>query len=92
MSARRSWIVWPLIPDAAGSFLAAAVFARCGLLLARAARAAVRELFICFSGETLPVFVLTVFAKNEKANLSQTERDALAKMVIDMIKSYRRQK
>ena len=45
-----------------------------------------------FSGETLPVFVLTVFAKNEKANLSQTERNALAKMVIDMIKSYRRQK
>ncbi len=45
-----------------------------------------------FSGETLPVFVLTVFAKNEKANLSPTERNALAKMVADMIESYRRQK
>src|ERR1700687_5417798 len=45
-----------------------------------------------FSGETLPVFVLTVFAKNEKANLSAAERNALAKLVTDMIESYRRQK
>jgi hypothetical protein len=45
-----------------------------------------------FSGETVPVFVLTVFAKNEKANLSPAERNALAKMVTDMIESYRRQK
>ncbi len=45
-----------------------------------------------FSGENLPVFVLAVFAKNEKANLSPTERNALAKMVADMIESYRRQK
>ena len=45
-----------------------------------------------FSGETVPVFVLTVFAKNEKANLSAAERNALAKMVTDMIESYRRQK
>src|ERR1700738_5196801 len=45
-----------------------------------------------FSGESLPVFVLAVFAKNEKANLSAAERNALAKMVADMIESYRRQK
>jgi hypothetical protein len=45
-----------------------------------------------FSGESLPVFVLAVFAKNEKANLSPAERNALAKMVTDMIESYRRQK
>jgi hypothetical protein len=45
-----------------------------------------------FSGESLPVFVLAVFAKNEKANLSPAERNALAKMVTDMIGSYRRQK
>ena len=45
-----------------------------------------------FSGDRLPVFVLAVFAKNEKANLSQAERNALAKMVIDMIGNYRRQK
>jgi hypothetical protein len=45
-----------------------------------------------FSGESLPAFVLAVFAKNEKANVSAAERNALAKMVADMIESYRRQK
>jgi hypothetical protein len=45
-----------------------------------------------FSGESLPVFVLSAFAKNEKANLLPAERNALAKMITDMIESYRRQK
>src|ERR1700692_2709499 len=45
-----------------------------------------------FSGESLPVFVLAAFAKNEKANLSPAERNALAKMVTDMIENYRRRK
>jgi hypothetical protein len=45
-----------------------------------------------FSGAGLPVFVLAVFAKNQKANLSAAERNALGKTVTDMIKSYRRQK
>lgn len=45
-----------------------------------------------FSGEHLPVFVLAVFTKNEKANLSPAERNALAKMVGDMIEGYRRKK
>jgi len=31
-----------------------------------------------FAGETVPVFLLTVFAKNEKANLTRQERNALA--------------
>ena len=45
-----------------------------------------------FSGESLPVFVLAAFAKNEKANLSPAERNALARMVTDMIENYRRRK
>jgi mRNA-degrading endonuclease RelE of RelBE toxin-antitoxin system len=45
-----------------------------------------------FSGESLPVFVLAVFAKNEKANLSAAERNALGRAVADMIESYRRQR
>jgi hypothetical protein len=45
-----------------------------------------------FSGESMPVFVLAAFAKNEKANLSPAERNALAKMVTDMIENYRRRK
>ena len=31
-----------------------------------------------FGGEEVPVFLLTVFGKNEKANLTQAERNALA--------------
>jgi hypothetical protein len=45
-----------------------------------------------FSGESLPVFVVAVFAKNEKANLSAAERNALGKIVANMIESYRRHK
>jgi len=45
-----------------------------------------------FSGANLPVFVLAAFAKNEKANLSVAERNALAKMVEALIKDYRRSK
>jgi mRNA-degrading endonuclease RelE of RelBE toxin-antitoxin system len=45
-----------------------------------------------FGGEDLPVFVLAAFAKNEKADLSMSERNALGRMVRDMIESYRRQK
>jgi hypothetical protein len=42
-----------------------------------------------FSGDRLPVFILAVFAKNEKANLSGAERNALGKMVDILIRSYR---
>ncbi len=39
----------------------------------------VRVIYFFFS-EHAPVFLLEVFAKNEKANLSKAERDALAKL------------
>lgn len=45
-----------------------------------------------FSGAGLPVFVLAAFAKNEKANLSQAERNALCKLVTEMVESYRRRR
>jgi RelE toxin of RelE / RelB toxin-antitoxin system len=45
-----------------------------------------------FSGANLPVFILAAFAKNEKANLSATERNALGKMVAVMIEDYRRRR
>jgi hypothetical protein len=45
-----------------------------------------------FSGVNLPVFIRAIFAKNEKANLSATDRNALGKMVVAMIEDYRRQK
>ena len=37
-------------------------------------------------------FILAAFAKNEKANLSAAERNALGKMVATMVDDYRRQK
>ena len=45
-----------------------------------------------FSGEDIPVFLLTVFAKNEKANLSSGERTALIATAKEMIENYRRRK
>jgi len=45
-----------------------------------------------FSGTNLPVFILAAFAKNEKANLSASERNALGKMVAAMIEDYRRRR
>lgn len=33
-----------------------------------------------FAGVAFPVFLITVFGKNQKVNLSQAERNALAKM------------
>jgi hypothetical protein len=45
-----------------------------------------------FSGMDLPVFVLAAFAKNEKANLSQAERNALGKLVTEMVENYRRRR
>ena len=38
------------------------------------------------AGEAMPLYLLTVFGKNEKANLSKAERNELAKLVA-MLKS-----
>ena len=34
-----------------------------------------------FHSEAIPLYLLTVFAKNEKANISKAERNALARLV-----------
>lgn len=43
-----------------------------------------------FVDETIPVFLLTVFAKGEKADLTAAERNALAKLVPVLRASYGR--
>lgn len=43
-----------------------------------------------FAGENLPVFLLTVFAKNEKADLNPRERAALITAAKRMVEEYRR--
>lgn len=35
----------------------------------------------CLHSEAMPLYLLTMFAKNERANLSKAERNALANLV-----------
>jgi hypothetical protein len=41
-----------------------------------------------FYNETMPLFLLNMFAKNEKANLSKAERNKMAKLVSILVKTY----
>ncbi len=52
-------------------------------------RGGARVVFL-FSGEDMPVFLLTVFAKNEKTDLSARERTSLIAAAQQMVEDYRR--
>ena len=41
-----------------------------------------------FYNESMPLFLLTLFGKNEKANLSKSERNELAKIANLLVKNY----
>ena len=41
-----------------------------------------------FYNESLPVFLLAMYGKNEKANLSRAERNAMAKLVPAIVRGY----
>ncbi len=41
-----------------------------------------------FHNENIPLFLLTIFGKNEKTNLSKSERNELAKFVRLLVKTY----
>jgi hypothetical protein len=43
-----------------------------------------------FHSESMPVYLLTVFAKNEKASLTDAERNALARLVIELKRAHGR--
>ena len=43
-----------------------------------------------YRDESFPVFLITVFAKNEKANLTKRERNELKKRADDIFDTYRR--
>lgn len=66
-----------------------------GLRKARIARpgsgksGGVRVVFLS-AGEDIPVFLLTVFAKNEKANLTARERTVLIAVAKELAADYRR--
>ena len=41
-----------------------------------------------FGGRTIPIFLLTVFAKNEKTNLSQSEQAAAVRLSKVLLETY----
>ena len=45
-----------------------------------------------FYNESIPVFLLTTFGKNEKTNLTKAERNELAMLSTLLVKSYKRGK
>ena len=51
-------------------------------------RGGARVLYI-FRNEQFPVFLITVYAKNEKDNLTRRERNELAKRADDIFERYR---
>lgn len=45
-----------------------------------------------FWDEDIPVFLITVFAKNQRANLTQAERNELKKLSSRIVDTYRQRK
>jgi hypothetical protein len=43
-----------------------------------------------FSGNTIPVFLLTVYAKNEKSDLTASEAQELGKLTKQLVENYRK--
>ena len=54
----------------------------------RGKRGGARVIYL-FGGDDVPVFLLALFAKNEKSDLSQAERNKLARMTAELMQSYR---
>ena len=55
----------------------------------RGKRGGVRVIYY-YHSETLPLFLLNVFAKNEQANLSKAERNQLKLLVPRLVAGYQR--
>ena len=59
-------------------------FARSGM----GKRGGARVVYL-YGGEDLPIFLITVYAKSEKGNLSKAEQNALAKIAKSFFADYR---
>jgi hypothetical protein len=55
----------------------------------RGKRGGARIIYL-FGGDDIPVFLLAAFAKNERADLTQKERNELRKITAEMLADYRR--
>jgi hypothetical protein len=42
-----------------------------------------------FAGEDIPVFLLAIYSKSQKANLTRAERNELAKVLPQIVEAYR---
>jgi len=56
-------------------------------LAGRGKRGGARVIYY-YHSERLPLFLLTAYAKNEKANLSQAERNAMKRLVQILVAGY----
>jgi hypothetical protein len=43
-----------------------------------------------YSGKDVPVFLLAIYSKGEKANLSKSERNELKSVLRDIVQEYRK--
>lgn len=55
----------------------------------RGKRGGVRVIYY-YHNESIPLFLLNVFAKNEKANLTQSERNEMKTLLPRLVAGYRR--
>lgn len=60
-------------------------FARAGM----GKRGGARVIYL-YGGEEFPIFLITVYAKADKGNLTKAEQNALAKMAESLFEDYRR--
>jgi hypothetical protein len=44
----------------------------------------------CYGGADLPVFMIAIFSKGEKDNLSKAERNSVARLIPELVKTYLR--
>jgi hypothetical protein len=80
----------PLIPDAASSSKGTGGVRKLRVASSgRGKRGGARVIYL-FGGVDVPVFLLAIFAKNEKSDLSQKERNALSKLSAAILEDYRR--
>ena len=54
----------------------------------RGKRGGARVIFL-FGGDDVPLFLLAVFAKNERTDLSQAERNRLSRTAAELLATYR---
>ena len=57
-------------------------------LAGRGKRGGARAIYYYYHNERLPLFLLAVYGKNEKANLSQAERNAMKRLVPVLVAGY----